>query len=117
MNNAPGDVRCLQPFADSVLNRLLIQPGAAGEDIHRGKGVLGPGVNGDVGFGNDDDAADAMGAEIVEDLRHNGAIPRAHGIEEQGAKGVRIFQERGIAPVKLEQRMNGEGGKRVRRHS
>ena len=93
----------------------MIEGRAAGENIDRGVVVLGPGVNRDVRFGDDDDAADAVGAEGVEDIRDDRPVPAADGFEQQLLSCRRRIQHRGVAAVQLEQGVAGERGLHVTR--
>ena len=71
--------------------------------------MLRPGVNRHVRFGDDDDAAYAIGAEIVKDGFDNRATPGQYGLAKQGFQIPGVLQAFGIAFIKLQQSMLSEG--------
>src|SRR3970040_1749661 len=81
---------------------------AAGENIHGGVCVLGPCMDGEVGFRNDHDAADAEGAELVEMDADDGGFGdlgrRDHGLFHS----LYITEELGVATVQLKHQMPAE---------
>jgi hypothetical protein len=80
---------------------LVIEFAAAGENIDGSISMLGPGVNGDVGLGNHDDATDTMRSKVMKQSFDNGATAMAHGITEQLFDFTRMLQARGIAVIEL----------------
>ena len=107
MKSPASDVARAQPHADAVLYRHLIQRAAAGEDIHGREPVLRPGVNRNVRFRNDDNAADAMRAEVVKDFGDHGPVSRSHRTQQQRTKSVRVLKQRRLTTVEFEKRVEG----------
>jgi len=70
------DRRPLRPeLLDQIVGRhARLEHFAAGEDVDRRVPVLWPGVNGQVRFGDDDDATDAERVELVEDHVDDGGL-------------------------------------------
>jgi len=117
MKSPASDVARAQPHADAVLYRHLIQRAAAGEDVHGREPVFRPRMNRDVRFRNDDDAADAVRAEVVKDFGDDGPVSRAHGIEQQWAKSVRVLKQRRLTTMEFEKRVESEGRSHFRQCS
>ncbi len=74
---------CLQPGGKILDDFFLVQRGGAGENIERGEGMFWPGVKGYVTFGNDDDSAQSMWTELVEDIGHIGAACFRDGMQHR----------------------------------
>ena len=74
---------------------------AAGEQIDRREAVLGPGVDREVGLGDDDHARDTVRRERVNHLVERGC-PGEHDRGDQGRLDARgVIEELAIAPVVL----------------
>jgi len=112
VQGAASDAARAQSQANAILDLHLIERAAAGENVHGGEAVFRPGVNGDVRLGDDDDAADAVRAEVVKDFGDYGPVPRPDGVEHDRPKPLGVLEQRGIAVVEFEERVEGEG----RRH-
>jgi len=75
-----GGVLGLELFDKELGGYLRLDKVPAGEDVYCGVAVLRPGVNGKVGFGNDNHAADAKGAEFMENDLNNRRLCLQSGI-------------------------------------
>src|SRR5579864_3437417 len=96
--------RGLQTGAD----RFVIEFAAARKNIDGGIGVLGPGMNRHVRFGDDYDAAHAVRAEIVEEGLYDRASAVTDRITKQFFDLAGMFETPGVTTVKLQQRMMRE---------
>src|SRR5439155_2932358 len=72
---------------------------AAGEDVHRGVPMFGPGMYRDVRFGDDDDAADAEGTELVEVGADDGGLRDPGRGDHDLFHSLYIIKEFGVATV------------------
>lgn len=76
----------------------------ADEHVQRDEAFFRPGMDGNVGFGQDDHAGDAAGsAELVEALPHRRQAAGIHQIEAEGAQRLDFPQQtvRPAAAVKI----------------
>ena len=70
--------------------------------------MLGPGVDGHMRFGDDDDATDAMRAEAVKDIGHDGSARLEDGVHDQRSQRVCRGEHFSIAAVEVDQGMLGK---------
>lgn len=103
------DFGCPKPIFDDRGNRVRLEPFTAGENIHRGKMVLGPRMNGDMGFRNNDDSADTVGLEGVKGLRDHGAFARHHGAKKEFADLQSVLEICGHTATELDKRVLPKG--------
>ena len=97
------DIFCCQNGAEMIANDGVIEFGATRKNVHGGIGVLGPGVDGDVAFGDDDDTAHSVRAEGVEDFRDDGAVAEANRFEEERFERGGIVQQGDGAAAEFEE--------------
>lgn len=83
---------------------------AAAEEIHGREAVLGPGVDGQVAFGDDHGAAHAVGAEVVEAVRDDGGAGGFSRLQHGGSDQRQIRQGRGIAAGEFREQVAAQGG-------
>src|SRR5207244_436835 len=79
------------------------------EDVDRRVAVFGPGVDREVGFGDDDDAADPERVELVEHDVDDGGLRPPGGFYERALHGFQAVDGIGSAIKQLEKQMSSEG--------
>lgn len=81
----------LEVVAEGLGNLVLEEFWSAGEDVEGDEGSLGPGVDGDVAFRDDDDATEAVRRELVKDVGDVSSSEAANGIDKNLAEGRDIL--------------------------
>ena len=84
-----------------IAHRRVAVDIAAGEIIHRGVAVFGPGMNRQVAFFHHDHPAHPVGAENVEHALHDGGPAQARGLVHQPLDVLRIVQYTGFTIIKF----------------
>jgi hypothetical protein len=103
-----GHIFCFKFFRRVIVSPPGIDFRPAGEDIHRRVIVFGPGMDGEMRFGNHDHAGDSVRVKGVE-YRVNDPRPGVlGGIDHDGFHFMDIVQEFGIAVVEFNQQMPPE---------
>ena len=82
--STPVNAQRAETLAQSCDDRLMTEGAAAREDVHSRVTVLGPSMDGDMGFRDHDYAAHAGRVEVVEDAFHNRSSAGAHGGDQSG---------------------------------
>jgi hypothetical protein len=91
---------------DEIVGRHVgLEHVAAGEHVHRGVAVLGPGVNRQVRLGDDDDSADAKRVELVKDDVDDGGLSPLGRLHHGRLHGVQTVQGFRVAVEQLEQQV------------
>lgn len=80
----------------------MIQFWAARKNVDGGVLMFGPGVDGHVGFRDDDHSADAPRTEFVEQRFDDGATALFDGVDQRFAHERDSLEKRGIALMKLD---------------
>ena len=78
---------------------------ATGEHIHGGVTTFGPGMNGDMGFGQQGESGDALGLEVMGDQVEKGRTGFFRCRRDAGSQKGFIVEPAGITLVKLEDAM------------
>ena len=107
--------RRVQPLAEPGDDEALVELLGAGKNIHRGELMLRPRVQGDVAFGDHDDAAQAMRAELMEDVGDVGAARVGDRPQHLLAQATGIIQPGEVALVEIDQGVPGESHERIER--
>lgn len=89
-------------------DKLLIQRPGAGKYIERGELELRPSMERDMALGDDDDAAQAVRAELMKNVRHIGSASTGDGVDKGFPDTLCVGKPCGIAVVKIYQRVPGE---------
>src|SRR3954469_8351520 len=106
----PGcDLGSAELLFEGIAQKYFVQTRAAGKNIDGGAGVFGPGVNRDVGFGDDDDAADAVRAEVVKDVGDDRAVGLANGVDDDFFDFVGMREFEGVATVIFQEHVFAKG--------
>jgi hypothetical protein len=95
-----------QLLDEIVGGRLRLEDIAAGEHVDGGVAILRPGVDGEVRFGNDDDAADAERIELVEHHVHDGRLRALGRLDHGRLHGLEAVERLRVAVEQLEQQVS-----------
>ena len=93
-----------------------VDPFSTGKDVDRGIAMLRPGVNRDVGLGDDQDTTDSLGSELVEGLVDDGGATFESGLAHRDLDAIWVVEERAITVVAFHEDLDskrlhgGEGG-------
>ena len=79
--------------------------GATRIDIDRGVIVFGPGVDGEMRFGDDDDTGDAMRIKRVEDSIDDSGPGMFGGVHHDRFDFMHVVQHFGVAIIKFDQQV------------
>src|SRR2546430_1983151 len=82
---------------------------SAREDVDGCISVLGPRVDGEMGLGNDDDAADAEGVELVEDDVDDGGLGSLRRLDQGFLHRLEVVDHVGVAIEQLDQQVPSQG--------
>ena len=100
------DARAGAELLDEVVGgHLRLERLAAGEDVHGGVPVLGPGVDREVGLGDDDHAADPERVELVKDDVDDGRLSPLGGLDHRALHGLKAVDGLRVAVEQLEQQV------------
>src|SRR5262249_32293227 len=88
---------------------LLLEHLTHGETVHRRIAVLGPGVNGEMGLGDDDHAADPEWVELVEDDVDDRGLRPLRRFDEGTFHGFEVVDGLGVAIEQLEKQVSSQG--------
>src|SRR5207249_978779 len=95
---------------DQIAGRDLRLEGVpAREDVDGCISVLGPGVDGEMGLGDDDDAADAEGVELVEDDVDDGGLGSLRRLDQGFLHRLEAVDHVGVAIEQLDQQVPSQG--------
>src|SRR5216110_450407 len=102
------------PFGHELLDQvaggdLRLEDVSAGEDVDRRVSVFGPGVDGEMGFGDDDDSADAEGVELMEDDVDDGRLGPLRRLDQGSLHGLEVVDHVGIAIEQLDEKVSSQG--------
>jgi hypothetical protein len=75
------------------------------EDVHGGITILGPRMDGQMGFSDDYNAANSVGVEEVEYALNNGGSAGDRGTFHDPFDAVRIIEDFAITSIELRQEM------------
>jgi hypothetical protein len=92
-------------LAQESLDHAGLHGVPAAEHIDRSATVLGPGMDRDVGLGDDDHPAYAVGIEAVEDVRDDRGARAAGGLEHRFADARGVVEALGRTAVVLDEDM------------
>src|SRR5438046_6834423 len=102
------------PFGQERLGQVAggdrrLEDVSAGEDVDRRVSVFGPGVDGEMGFGDDDDSADAEGVELMEDDVDDGRLGPLRRLDQGSLHGLEVVDHVGIAIEQLDEKVSSQG--------
>src|SRR5438046_5447427 len=102
------------PFGHELLDQvaggdLRLEDVSAGEDVDRRVSVFGPGVDGEMGFGDDDDSADAEGVELMEDDVDDGSLGPLPRLGQASLHGLEVVDHVVSAIERLHETMTARG--------
>src|SRR5436309_1782932 len=88
---------------------LRLEGFTTGEDVYRCVSVLGPGVDRQVGFRDDDDSADAERVELVKDDVDDGRLGPLRCLDQGPLDGLEVVDGVRVAVEHLEQQVSSQG--------
>ena len=95
-------------FGHVVISAPRVDLRAAGVNVYGSKIVFRPRVNGQVRFGDDDDAGNAVRVKGMENDVHNVRMRVFGGIDHDGFDFVHVVENFGVAVIQLDEEMPAE---------
>jgi hypothetical protein len=88
-------------FDDDIGSFCRKDGGTTGEDIGGGVAVFRPGVNSEMRFGNDDDATNALRAELVERFSQDSSAASYGSSEHNFSDGFEVIKKFAVAIIEF----------------
>lgn len=100
-------------FGLEFLGRVVIRApgidlGPTGKDIQRSKVIFGPGMNGQMRFGDHNDTGNPMRVECMKHNVDDTRLGHLRGLDHNGFHFMHIVQDFGVAVVEFDQEVTAE---------